>query len=224
MVVGPQSKAKTKAGGGEPVSGSRDRRNKSIVIVIITLSRETSVRRTTISILSRVKSERVYIYEREVGRLLGSEWNLSALLLPPIVATSLLLLGVFAALLRLLSFSSSTTTSAVPDINCVCSYCLLRPADEGKYVKRIRSVPKTKKGRQRRTGTALAEKEKLKRLAGNLQCGGNENRLQGTEGMKDVGPPRGQYADGSLSVGNLMQVGKEVTFPEEDSCVRVFGV
>ena len=36
--------------------------------------------------------------------------------------------------------------------------------------------------------------------------------------MKDVGPPRGQYADGSLSVGNLMQVGKEVTFPEEDSC------
>ena len=42
--------------------------------------------------------------------------------------------------------------------------------------------------------------------------------------MKDVGPPRGQYADGSLSVGNLMQVGKEVTFPEEDSCVRVFVV
>ena len=152
-------------------------------------SRETSVRNDDQHPFPCEERKRVYIYEREVGRLLGSEWNLSALLLPPIVATSLLLLGVFAALLRLLSFSSSTTTSAVPDINCVCSYCLLRPADEGKYVKRIRSVPKTKKGRQRRTGTALAEKEKLKRLAGNLQCGGNENRLQGTEGMKDVGRP-----------------------------------
>ena len=40
--------------------------------------------------------------------------------------------------------------------------------------------------------------------------------------MKDVGPPRGRYADGSLSVGNLMQVGKEMTFPEEDSCGSCF--
>jgi hypothetical protein len=110
--------------------------------VVVIITRERLPCGTTISILSRVKSERVYIYEREVGRLLGSEWNLSALLLPPIVATSLLLLGVFAALLRPLS-SSSTTTSPIPDINCVCSYCLLRPADEGKDVKRIRSVTET---------------------------------------------------------------------------------
>ena len=168
--------------------------------------------------------KRVYIYEREVGRLLALEGFVCFALAANSGGSLLLLLMVSAALLRPLSSSSFSSTSPIPDINCVCSYCLLRPADEGKYVKRIRSVPKTKKGRQRRTGTALAEKEKLKRLAGNLQCGGNENRLQGTEGMKDVGPPRGQYADGSLSVGNLMQVGKEVTFPEEDSCVRVFVV
>ena len=64
----------------------------------------------------------------------------------------LLLLMVSAALLRPLSSSSFSSTSPIPDINCVCSYCLLRPADEGKDVERIRSVPET--GKEKNDGKA----------------------------------------------------------------------
>jgi hypothetical protein len=122
--------------------------------------------------------KRVYIYEREVGRLLALEGFVCFALAANSGGSLLLLLMVSAALLRPLSSSSFSSTSPIPDINCVCSYCLLRPADEGKDVKRIRYVPKTKKGKKTTDShRACWGKKKPTRLAENLQCGGNENKL-----------------------------------------------